>query len=119
MIFGKLTSLVIMWGMMMNIFHPLAHAMTHDVSPSSNIVVSVILPASDSSLDHNQLSPAHHKQDLGKGHCDVCHTSVTAFILGQYSSNLGNIDAELGLFSVVIPTGYQSLGLDQPPQFFA
>ena len=119
MIFGKWTSLVIVWGLMMNIFHPLSHAMTHDISPSLDVSATIVLSVSDHSLEQSNVSPIHHQQDLGKGHCDVCHTSVTAFIMGHYVSEFGNINTEQGLFSVVIPTGYQLLGFDQPPQIFA
>ncbi len=115
--FGKLTSLVIVWGMMMNIFHPLSHALTADVSPSES--AAIVLSLSDMSADHEISSKVHHKEDLGKGHCDTCHISVTAFIIGQDFSEVGIMDTEQGLFSVVIPVGYLSLGLDQPPQILA
>ncbi len=117
--FGKLTSLVIVWGMMMNIFHPLSHALTADVSSSLSAPISTVLSGLDISTDHEISSKVHHKEDLGKGHCDTCHISVTAFIIGQDSSEVGIMDTKQGLFSVVIPAGYLSLGLDQPPQILA
>ena len=116
MIFGKWTSLVIVWGMMMNIFHPLAHALTADVSPSQNNTVSIVLSISDLSV---AASNVHHDEDLGSKHCDVCHISVTAFIMNSVASEIIVQDSEKLLGSFIIPVNDLSSGVDQPPQTFA
>jgi len=110
MIFGKLTSLIVVWGIMMNIFHPLAHAMTLDSSPA------------DLSYNHVATSQfhygesEHHKEDFGNKHCDVCHISTMVFIIGDTVTKLITQDLKQQLALCVIPINAQSFLIDQPPQ---
>ena len=110
-----LASFIVIWGIMMNILHPLAHAMTLASPSSTEHSISIVYFDSHYSLG----SETHHDEDFGNEHCDVCHISVTAFIL--FSTSLGHLTTSPDslLSSLSIPTGYQPLSLDQPPRFIA
>ena len=124
--FRKLTSLLMMIGLMMSLFHPLAHAGTPDNHGGFNVLsqsgsgLAVVAGAQTLvQTGHAQDPISGHSEDgFVTNHCETCHVFAHIFTISSAHDGLP-ISRMLVLAGMVaFPVTADVLRFDRPPRAF-
>ena len=114
----KLTSLVIMVGLMVSLFQPLAHAWSSETHGHAGTHghTGILVQSMDQIVHIQDGSPQSHKDDFATDHCDVCHVFAHMFVMHVTELSRPSLSA-IGLpGGVSTPLAADVLLFDRPPR---
>ena len=125
--FRKLTSLLMMIGLISSLFHPLAHAGSADHNGNTKLVsehgrVTAALSQPQTLIQivrFEGLPSAHDENGFATTHCEVCHDFAHIFAISGNEKSLPFTRMPVHSGMVPLPLTAEALRFDRPPRLVA